>query len=286
MIQNIITCDLEDWYHPSLINGDVSQWDQFEPRIIEPTERILDILRAKKSKATFFVLGYIAERFPDLVKRIHDEGHEIASHGYNHELVYNQSPEEFRRDLRRSLEILSKLTGDDIRGYRAPSWSVKEEFAWFWKTLAEEDIWYDSSLFPLNTFLYGDSKTPRFIHERAIDNGAKLIEMPPTVMEYWGRRIPFSGGFYLRLLPLPLVKYFIRKLNKDNHPVIVYFHPWEIDKDQPRMPLSRKNYFIQYVNIQTMERKLIKLMDEFRFISMRHYFNQMGKEIDKYPGCD
>lgn len=272
-----MTCDLEDWYHPNLIGSDISQWDKFDSRILEPAEEILAIFRKNKCAATFFVLGHVAEKFPELIKEIHAEGHEIASHGYAHKLVYNQSPEEFRSDLQRSLKVLAELTGERIRGYRAPSWSARKEFEWFWRILAEEGIEYDSSLFPFKTFLYGDNEVPTYIHRYSVDQERTIVEIPPSVMHFSGKRIPFSGGFFLRTMPVIFVRYFIKNNNKYGKPVVVYFHPWEFDAEQPRIKMKYRDYFIQYTNIKNMHGKIEKITKEFSFTSIKNYLSQNGE---------
>ena len=275
--KNIMTCDLEDWYHPSLIGADISQWDSFDSRILEPAEEILAIFRKNNCTATFFVLGHVAEKFPELIKKIHAEGHEIASHGYAHKLVYNQSPEEFRSDLQRSLKVLAELTGERIRGYRAPSWSARKEFEWFWRILAEEGIEYDSSLFPFKTFLYGDNEVPTCIHRYSVDQERTIVEIPPSVMHFSGKRIPFSGGFFLRTMPVIFVRYFIKNNNKYGKPVVVYFHPWEFDAEQPRIKIKYRDYFIQYANIKIMHGKIEKISKDFSFTSIKNYLSQNGE---------
>ncbi len=265
MIRNIMTCDLEDWYHTSLVNARQERWDQYQQRIISSTNKVLEILSETGTKITFFVLGYVAEKYPELIAEIHKEGHEIASHSYSHKLVYNLTPQQFDADLKKSISILSSICGEQIFGFRAPSWSVSKELDWFFEILAENNISYDSSLFPFKTFLYGDNKNPRFGHVISVSKKRNICEIPPSVGSIFSKRFPFSGGFYLRVLPYRLIKQFINSYNKNQNPVVMYFHPWELDINQPKINLKKRDKFIQYYNISTVEKKLKKILREYHF---------------------
>jgi len=275
-IKNILTCDIEDWYHTSLVNSKFEDWDRYSQRVLESTEKILEILDKTNTKITFFVLGWVAEKYPSLIQTISKTGHEIASHGYRHQLINNLSPDEFNQDLQKSISILSSICGKKINGFRAPSWSISRENEWVFKFLAQNQILYDSSLFPFKTFLYGNNNNPRFFYEINVNSEMKLFELPPSVGEIFGKRIPFSGGFYLRVLPYWLIKKFINSYNKKNQPAIIYFHPWEIDLDQPHVNLSLRDRFIQYYNISGMEKKLNLLLKDYQFVTVSQFLREKG----------
>lgn len=250
---NIFTVDLEDWYHSNYHNSPIIHQ---ETRLVKPTLKLLKLLQKTKSKATFFVLGIVAENHPDLIKEIKKQGHEIACHSYNHQLVYSMTPKEFEIDLVKATKIIHKIIGTNPIGYRAPSWSVSQKTTpWFWKTLKKHGYQYSSSLFPFRTFLYGDSSVNPLPHSI---NG--LLEIPPTIATIFKQRIPFSGGFYLRALPLPIIKY-LSNLNSQKKILNMYYiHPREIDSTQPKLNLSTKDSFIHYLNISGTYAKLEEIL--------------------------
>ncbi len=271
-MKNILTFDIEDWYHANYEEVDSSLWDTYEERVQTPTRKILKLLRETGNFGTFFVLGYIAERFPELIAEIADEGHEIASHGYNHDLVYNLTQKEFIEDVKKSKQIIEKIIGRKILGYRAPSWSVSSSGTpWVWKCLQEMNFVYDSSIFPFKTFLYGDGASDPYFHDILLGDGKKIYEIPPSILRFWNKRFPFSGGFYFRLLPLPIVNFAINTLNRNDHPAVLYVHPREIDPDQPELNLKRRDRFIHYYNIKNTEEKLSLLLNEHQFTSIRNH---------------
>ena len=215
VLRNLLTFDLEDWYHGNFIYNDTSNIDKVD-RVVEPTLKILELLKNTGNYATFFVLGCVAEKYADLIKQIYNQGHEIASHSYNHNIVYNLKPEEFSQDLEKSIKILEKTINDKIIGYRAPYWSVNKDMDWAWPILKQNGIRYDSSIYPFKTYLYGDNDAPRFKYEISLQKANRLIEIPPTTLEVCKKRIPFCGGFYFRLLPYQLVKWGIKRVNKSD----------------------------------------------------------------------
>ena len=283
MIKNILTCDLEDWYHTTLVNAEFENWDEYDQRVLASTYKVLEILDKTDTKITFFVLGYVAEKYPKLIEEISNMGHEIASHSYRHCLVYDLTPDEFNEDLRKSIVILSSICGKKINGFRAPSWSIYKEKQWPLEILQDNEISYDSSLYPFKTFLYGNNDYPRFGHQIDVRNKKQLFELPPSVGEIAGKRVPFSGGFFLRLLPYWLLKGFINSYNRKNQPAVLYFHPWEIDEDQPKIDLKPRDKFIQYYNISSMAGKLSKLLEEYSFIPISQYFRENSKIINDLP---
>jgi polysaccharide deacetylase family protein (PEP-CTERM system associated) len=281
MQKNILTCDLEDWYHTTVVNAPFDEWEQYPQRVEDSARRVLELLDRSNTKITFFVLGYVAEKFPRLIEEISREGHEIASHSYRHRLVYNLSAEEFQEDLRKSISVLASITGKEVKGFRAPSWSIHQEQNRTFEVLAQNDIAYDSSLYPFKTFLYGDNSYSRFGRSIATQSGKFVYEMPPAVGQLFGRRVPFGGGFYLRTLPYWMIKKFIRSFNKIDQPAMIYFHPWEIDTDQPRLDLNTRDRFIQYYNISTMEVKLTQLLKDYEFGQVEQILQNRLDKIEK-----
>ncbi len=269
---NILSFDVEDWYHPNLAASEHPPDHCPEDRVEAPTLRILNMLDETENRATFFVLGEVAQRFPQLVAEIAKRGHEIASHGYHHNLAYNSTRAQFETDLAKSVTVLTGITGTDILGYRAPSWSLGKATPWAWEVLHDLGFLYDSSIFPFHTFLYGDDKAPRFDYEIDLGEGRTIREIPPGVMEVLGRRVPYSGGFYFRVLPYEVIQAGIRHFNKRCKPAVLYLHPWELDVGQPRMKLPAKDRFIMYANIKKTEAKLLRLLRAQRFVSVAEYF--------------
>ena len=267
---NALTIDLEDWFHICNIKSGytIKDWDNLESRVEKNTKKILEILKKNGAKATFFILGWIAERYPHIIKTIVEEGHEIASHGYAHNLVYNKSPEEFRKDLRKSLHIISKITNEKINGYRAPGFSITEKTKWVFEILASEGFKYDASIFPAIRDHGGIPGAP--IYPYIIKTSSKpIIEFPTSVLSFMGMNIAFCGGGYLRIFPYWFIKYGIKKINKNGYPVIVFLHPREIDLHQPKMKLPLKRRFKYYVKLSSLEIKLNKLLKDFNFGTMR-----------------
>jgi len=263
---NIFSIDLEDWYH-SYYSGQPIKTKEF--RIVDPTEKILKLLKQTNNHATFFVVGEIAQRHPQLIKEIAKQGHEIACHSLHHQFIYNMTEKQFEKDLLETKEILESLIHKKVVGYRAPAWSVsKEKTPWFWKTLNKHQFKYSSSVFPFKTFLYGDNKANRF-YSKIND----LPEIPPSTDKLFSKRIPFSGGFYLRLLPFPAIKFFTKKINDQKKPVIFYIHPREIDPDQPKYNLSLKEKFIHYYNVDKTFSKLEKLLHTYSVVSIKKYYH-------------
>jgi polysaccharide deacetylase family protein (PEP-CTERM system associated) len=267
-MMNVLTVDLEDWYH-SVYSIEPEEWHGLEDRMLAPTASLLDLLHRHRVKATFFVLGAVAERHPDLVRDIHRRGHEIASHGYNHRLVYNQSPEEFRDDLRRSLEVLTGITGEPILGFRAAYWTITERSLWAIDILIEEGLAYDSSIYPIRTYLYGIPGTPPGPHVTREVNGRRFYEVPPATVGMLGRRLPVGGGFYMRLLPGQLLAWGIDRLNRQGVPAVVYIHPPEFDRQKPRLDLPLRERILHYHGLGTVEPKLERLLRRFRFAPVR-----------------
>jgi polysaccharide deacetylase family protein (PEP-CTERM system associated) len=266
--KNIFTVDLEDWYHANYRQTENS-FSRQASTVEVPTLKLLDLLRKSDNKATFFCLGSVAQGHPDLIREILRQGHEIASHGFSHRLVYLQTIEEFEEDLKKSTTVLQNIIGERPVGYRAPSWSVdRKRTEWFWKVLEDHGYRYSSSLFPLRTFLYGDSSAPRFKHKIG-----SLLEIPPSTIAFFGQRMAFSGGFYLRLIPTPFLKLATRIINSRREPVVFYIHPREVDPNGPEIGgLNYRERFIHYYNVKNTYSKIEKIFESYKTCSIRDYF--------------
>jgi polysaccharide deacetylase family protein (PEP-CTERM system associated) len=266
-VYNLLSVDVEDYFMVSGFSGRVrlEDWSKYESRVEASTKRLLDILSSHDVKGTFFVLGWVAERFPALVREIHGAGHEVASHGYNHRLIYELTPQEFREDIRRTKGLLEDITGSRVKGFRATSYSIVMESRWALDILIEEGHLYDSSIFPVRHDRYGIPGAKRFPHLLKQNNGT-LLEIPPSTYRFLGMNLPVAGGGYFRLYPLWFTIAAIKSINrKERMPAIFYIHPWEIDTEQPRINSSWLSGFRHYVNIESTSRKLCSVIDTFKF---------------------
>ena len=272
MITNALTIDVEDYFQVSAFapHIDRADWDNRECRVERNMQRILDLLDRHSTKATFFTLGWVAQRYPHLVKDIVHRGHELASHGYGHERASDLSEAAFLEDIRSAKAILEDLSGLEVRGYRAPSFSIGEGNLWAFDCLANTGHRYSSSIYPIAHDHYGMPDSPRFAYE--VRPG--LLEVPITTLRAFGRNFPSSGGGYFRLLPYALSRWMLQRVNAtDRQSGIFYFHPWEIDAQQPRIPgISAKTRFRHYVNIDRVEARLNQLLTDFRWGRMDHIF--------------
>lgn len=266
-VYNALTVDVEDYYMVSAFADVVKfeDWHRFESRVEKSTAEILDVLEHYGVRATFFVLGWVAERHPGLVKDIQQAGHDVACHGYNHRLVYDLTPQEFREDIRRAKGILEDITGTAVTGYRAASYSVVAQTLWALDVLIEEGFLYDSSIFPIHHDRYGIPGAERFPHIARTKSGT-IMEFPPSTYQLWGQNIPVAGGGYLRLFPWKVTKAIIEQINeKEKQVAMVYLHPWEIDVEQPRLKGSWQSELRHRVNLKTTMGKLRGLLLEFKF---------------------
>ena len=273
--RNIFTVDCEEWFD---LNHDASfSTEALESRIEANLEVLLKIFSEHKAQATFFFLGEIAKKFPDLVRTVRSQGHEIASHGSKHRLVYKLTREEFVRDVKESLDILGNIIGEPVKGYRSPFWSISDPVRtpWAIEVLTGLGLVYDSSIFPFRTYLYGDGNalTSPF---KWITNGRTLYEFPATVFDFGRIRIPFGGGFYLRLMPHNLTRLFTKVTNQKGRPVIYYIHPREIDPQHPRLPLSTKEYLVSYLNLNSVTSKINKTLQNSPTISIQQFLELNG----------
>jgi polysaccharide deacetylase family protein (PEP-CTERM system associated) len=276
-IVNAMTIDVEDYFHVSAFAGvlDRASWPKLESRVERNTERLLDLFDQHQVRITFFVLGWVAERYPALIKSLHRRGHEVACHGLTHELVYKQTPEVFRSETQRSKSLLEDLTGAPVRGYRAASYSITNASLWALDILVELGFEYDSSIFPIYHDLYGMPNAPRRPHRVA---QGKLLEIPLTTVQIAGQRLPCAGGGYFRLLPYSLFRWGLRRVNTEGLPAVFYMHPWEIDPDQPRIEAPLRSRFRHYTNLHRTEGRLTKLLKEFRWGRMDEVF--MARQSD------
>jgi polysaccharide deacetylase family protein (PEP-CTERM system associated) len=274
-VVNAMTIDVEDYFHVSVFDGVVprAQWDALESRVCANTDRLLEIFDAYEVKATFFVLGCVAERFPHLVRRISDLGHEVASHGFSHRLIYDQTPKAFRDDVRRAKALLESACGTAVIGYRAPSYSITPRSLWALDILIEEGYRYDSSIFPIRHDRYGIPVSPR--HPYVISRGAgSLMEAPGSTTAIGPFNLPIAGGGYFRILPYWWTHWGIDRVNRtEGRPAIFYLHPWEIDEHQPRLRTGGLSRFRHYRNLDRTEARLRQLLTDFRFGPMARVLN-------------
>jgi polysaccharide deacetylase family protein (PEP-CTERM system associated) len=273
-IRNAMTIDVEDYFQvsafaPYIARGD---WDSRECRVEGNVDRILALLDDHGVKATFFTLGWVAERYPQLVRRLVAAGHEMASHGYGHERASDLSPAVFRQDVVRAKHLLEDLGGQAVLGYRAPSFSIGTANLWAFDVLQEAGYRYSSSVYPIRHDHYGMPDSPRFAH--AVRAG--LLEVPVTTLRMLGRNLPSSGGGYFRLLPYGLSRWMLQRVNaSDRQSAVFYFHPWEIDTDQPRVAgIDAKTRFRHYVNIERTYERIARLLADFHWGRMDEIFLQ------------
>lgn len=278
-MKNIFTIDTEDWFHANYEDDLFLNSAEIKSTVEENTETMLRIFAEHESTATFFVLGFVAEQHPGLVRKISDAGHEVASHGYAHQLVYKQTPDEFREDIRKGKNLIEDIIGKPVLGYRAPSWSITKKSLWALDVLIEEGFQYDSSIFPTENFLYGIGDAPRFINRPVINGVVKNIwEIPPSTARVFGQNIPFSGGFYFRACPVVGIKFFANKVVKEGQRVVYYLHPREIDPNQPRLSLSRKDALIHYIGIKGCQKKLVNVIKSSKFLTIEDYIKSAHTE--------
>jgi polysaccharide deacetylase family protein (PEP-CTERM system associated) len=269
---HVFSIDVEDWYQGIEIPMD--RWDGFERRVTDSMRRLLDLMETYDVTATCFVLGKVAEEHPGLVQRIHEAGHEIATHGYSHAKVYALTPERFRRELRRSIDLLQKLTGTSVQGHRAPYFSITEDSLWALDVLAEEGICYDSSIHPVLNWRYGIPDANRTPSRINTPNGEQLLEVPVSTYPLPKVNVPCGGGAYLRIYPYWLQRTFLRRLEDRGEHVGLYVHPWEVDPDHPRLDLPFRVSAAHYWNLEPTLSKLERLFQDFAFRPYRDAFTE------------
>jgi len=271
---NAMTVDVEDYFQVSAFEPYIAkaQWDTLPHRVEVNTHKILDLFKEKNIKATFFTLGWLAERYPDLIKRIVTDGHELACHGYDHTRVTEQTPEQFRNDVSKTKKLLEDLSGEQVNGYRAASYSICASNLWALNVLQEEGFKYSSSIYPVKHDLYGIPDAPRFIYEPIENQNFK--EIPITTVRFGDKNFPCGGGGFFRFYPYALSKWAFNRVNhQENEPGIFYFHPWEIDPEQPRQHgLSLKTRTRHYLNLHRMENRIKRLLTDFNWDTMENVF--------------
>jgi polysaccharide deacetylase family protein (PEP-CTERM system associated) len=266
-VENILTIDVEDWFHILGISSapSLDVWHKLESRVLFNTLYILDILDYYQTPATFFVLGWVAENFPDLVREIEKRGHEIGTHGYGHKLIYELTPEQFKKDVEKSLEILTGLVSSPIRGYRAPGFSLTLKSLWALDILVELGIRYDASIFPMKRNHGGLPIFSDKIDWISTQKSHKIFEIPVTPVTFLGKKIYLFGGGYFRLSPLCVIKKGIEQLNYKEKPVLVYLHPREFDIKHPKLKMSYLRFFSSYINLHTVPKKFQAILSNFKF---------------------
>lgn len=282
MIQNALTVDVEDYYQVASFfeNVTYSDWDNYESRVVQNTIRLLDMFDDADCLATFFILGWVAEKNPNLVKEISSRGHEVASHGFSHQLIYKQDRQVFFNESKKSKTLLEDLTGKRVNGYRAASYSITGNSLWALDILIELGFQYDSSIMPIHHDVYGVPGAKRVPHVLQSPSGSELIEFPPTTLNLPGVNLPISGGGYFRLYPYWFNRIALSWINsREKIPFIFYLHPWEIDPDQPRIETNLKSRFRHYNNIDKTEQRLYKLIRKFSFTRVDKVLTNLGFDI-------
>lgn len=285
MIKNALTIDVEDYFHVAALKSaiPVESWDTRECRVDRNIDDLLQMFDDQGVLATFFVLGWVAERYPKIVERIAQQGHEVASHGYSHQLIYNQQQDVFREETFKSKAILEDIIQTPIRGYRAATYSITKRSIWAIDTLIEAGFEYDSSIFPVRHDLYGIPDFPKYPHlYEGSDKGA-IVEFPISSVSMLGCQLPIAGGGYFRLFPYWFTKYGLGKINKEGGAFMFYLHPWEIDPAQPRVRnLGWKSSFRHYNNLAKCKSRLARLLHDFEFTSMQNVLIRDGL-LSQFP---
>lgn len=285
-LSNGLSVDVEDYYHVEAFADRIrpENWPQFPRRVVENTRRVLDLFREFGVHATFFVLGCVAEQEPGLVREILAAGHEVGCHSYMHRRVMTMTPQEFREDLRRACGTIENAGGAKVVGYRAPTFSIADGSLWAIEILAEEGFLYDSSVFPVRHDLYGMPRAPRFPFRWECGGGKSLFEIPPFTVRALGRNWPAAGGGYLRILPMGYTRWALRRVRqRDGRPAVVYFHPWEIDAGQPRLPGGLKSRFRHYLNLGSMEKRIRELLAGAPFVPLKSFL-ESHVDLGLLPG--
>jgi len=271
-MRNILTVDVEEWFHGNDFDLSEERSAGLESRVEPQTDQLLDLLDRAGAHATFFILGHVAREHPGLVRRIHERGHEVASHGHRHELVYRLTPGQFEAELRESARVLSGITGEPVTAFRAPSWSITEKSLWALDIVRACGLRADSSIFPLRTWMYGMRNARLDIHAVRGNGAGQLTEYPPTAVRLAGMTLPVAGGVFFRLLPYAVTAAILRRINRAGRPAVIYLHPWELDPDQPRLPdLPFHRTWYHYWGLGSASRKYARLLGEFEFGSIRQH---------------
>ena len=279
VIPNAFSVDVEDYFQVESFSNVIhrNDWDSYNCRVERNTIRILDLIDGRDIKGTFFILGWIAKRYPNLVKEIHNRGHEVASHGMSHKLVYKQTEAEFRQETFDSKALLEDIAGVKVRGYRAATYSITNASLWALDVLADAGYEYDSSIFPMRHDRYGIHDANPYPGLITTPSGKVLVEFPISTYKKFGATLPVAGGGYFRLFPYLVSKFGLGQINASGHSFLFYMHPWEIDAAQPRVTgISGFTRFRHYNNLEKFEARLIKLLGDFKFTSMSQVLNHLG----------
>ena len=280
-MRNAMTVDVEDYFHVAAFARqiDPSTWDRFSPRVEQNTARLLDLFEEHDVRATFFVLGWVAERHPGLVRAIAERGHEVACHGYSHQLVYLQTPALFREETIRAKACLEDQTQRPVLGYRAASYSITKRSLWALEILAELGFFYDSSIFPVHHDRYGIPGSPCWPYRLATENGCSIIEFPPSTMAFLGHRLPVAGGGYFRIYPYWFTRFALARVNRaEGQPFMFYLHPWDIDPEQPRVRAGLLSTVRHYTNLSRCEARLRRLLSTFQFAPAKDILGTLSLE--------
>lgn len=275
---NAVSIDVEDYFQVNAFANNISvdDWDQFKCRVVANTERILDQFAENNCIGTFFILGWVAERFPELVAKIDRAGHEVASHGYSHQLIYNQDQKVFKEETFKSKSLLEDITGKKVRGYRAASYSITDKSLWAFDTLVEAGFEYDSSVFPVRHDVYGIRDFPKEPHVYTGSASGSIVEFPISTCKLFGYELPVAGGGYFRLYPYWFSRFCLNKVNRDGQSFVFYLHPWEVDPKQPRVDTNWKSRFRHYNNLDKCEGRLNNLLKDFNLTSVEQVLIDKG----------
>lgn len=284
-VRNALTVDVEDYFQVSAFAESIrpSEWDEHPLRVESNTHKLLDMFDEQQIKATFFVLGWVAERQASLISEIAGRGHEVACHGYSHQLVYNQTPAVFQEETVRAKKLIEDIIQQPVKGYRAASYSITEKSLWALDILAESGFIYDSSIFPVRHDRYGMPDTPEDPYLLTTPKGYSIIEFPLSTAKIFNYRLPIAGGGYFRLYPYWLSRMGLSQINRQKKPFIFYLHPWEIDPEQPKISASRFSRFRHYNNLDKCEMRLRQLMKDFNFTTTWDVLNSLGLDEHCVP---
>lgn len=277
--KHVLSIDLEDYFHVEAFAGVVKRedWDNFPSRVVRNTHVLLDLFDRYQVRATFFVLGWVADRFPSLVREVKGRGHEVACHSYWHRRIYTLTPDEFRTDTRQAKDAIQQAASVAISGYRAPTWSVTSNSLWALDILAEEGFTYDSSIFPIHHDLYGVPGASRYPWTYTTSSGRPLLELPPATVHLLGANLPAAGGGYFRIFPLQLTEWALRRFEQEQRSLVFYLHPWEIDPDQPRISAPLKSRFRHYTNLGQTQKRLEHLLERYSFGTFTDHIGESAR---------
>jgi polysaccharide deacetylase family protein (PEP-CTERM system associated) len=283
---HVMSVDVEDYFQVEAFSADIPResWDLYPLRVEDNTRRILDLFDEHKAKATFFVLGWIAYRCPQLIEEIYSRGHEIACHSYWHRRIYTLTPREFREDTRLAKEALEQAAGAQILGYRAPSWSITSKSLWALQILAEEGFEYDSSIYPIHHDIYGIPGSRSVPYTHVLNENLRLQEFPPATARILGLTIPAAGGGYLRILPFAYTAWACRRISAGQR-LVVYLHPWELDPRQPRIASRMRSRFRHYTNLGRMEDRLQRILKLYQFTSFQKVIDESKFSLFEEVPC-